>query len=113
MLRYRHRRRSRGFDAEAAAAAAAALGMPVVLKLDRPDVLHKTNAGGIRMNLLSGVEVRAAFDAVMGAAARLSPRPRMAGVLVQPQLPPGVEIMVGGRVDPLLGPLVIVGVGGV
>jgi acyl-CoA synthetase (NDP forming) len=100
-------------DADEAALAAAGLGMPVVLKLESPDVLHKTEAGVIRMNLVSEAEVRAAFHDVMRAAGELSSRPHIEGVLIQPQLPAGVEILIGGRVDPLLGPLVMVGIGGV
>ncbi len=100
-------------SADAAVAAAGALGLPVVLKVESPDLPHKTEAGVIRLNLRSSEEVRAGYAAVMANAARVSPAPRVNGVLVQPMVPMGVEVMIGGRVDPLFGPLVVVGLGGV
>lgn len=96
-----------------AAAIAASLGFPSVLKVESPDLPHKTEAGVIRLNLKSAAEVEAAYEAVMANAARVSPAPRVNGVLVQPMVPQGVEIMVGARVDPLFGPLIVVGLGGI
>ncbi|MCW3476955.1 acetate--CoA ligase family protein [Limobrevibacterium gyesilva] len=100
-------------SADDAASAAEALGLPAVLKVESPDLPHKTEAGVIRLNLRNADAVRAAYDAVMANAARVSPPPRINGVLVQPMVPEGVEVMVGARVDPLFGPLVVVGLGGV
>jgi hypothetical protein len=85
----------------------------VVLKVESPDLPHKTEAGVIRLNLRSSEEVRAGYAAVMANAARVSPPPRLNGVLVQPMVPAGIEVMIGARVDPLFGPLVVVGLGGV
>jgi acetate---CoA ligase (ADP-forming) len=96
-----------------AVTAANALGYPVVLKLESPDVPHKTEAGVIRLSLHDADAVRAAFDAITQTAASLQPKPRVNGVLVQKMLPAGIEIVVGGRIDPLFGPLVVVGLGGV
>ncbi len=96
-----------------AARAAEALGYPVVLKLESPDVPHKTEAGVIRLDLRDADAVRVAFDAIVAAAAALEPQPRVNGVLVQKMLPPGIEIVVGGRIDPMFGPLVVVGLGGI
>jgi acyl-CoA synthetase (NDP forming) len=96
-----------------AACAAEALGYPVVLKLESPDVPHKTEAGVIRLDLRDADAVRVAFDAIVAAAAALEPKPRINGVLVQKMLPPGIEIVVGGRIDPMFGPLVVVGLGGI
>ena len=93
--------------------AAAALGYPVVLKVESPDLPHKTEAGVIRLNLRDANEVRAAYDAVMANASAVSPPPRVNGVLVQPMVPRGVEMVIGARVDPLFGPLVVVGLGGI
>jgi len=67
----------------------------------------------IRLNLDSEAAVREAFAAVMANAAAVRPAPRINGVLVQPQVGGGVEIMVGARNDPLFGPLLVVGLGGV
>jgi acyl-CoA synthetase (NDP forming) len=96
-----------------AAAKAEAMGFPSVLKVESPDLPHKTEAGVIRLNLKTAEEVRQAYDAVMANAAKVSPPPRINGVLVQPMVPQGVEIMVGARVDPLFGPLIVVGLGGI
>jgi acyl-CoA synthetase (NDP forming) len=100
-------------SAEEAVAAATALGFPVALKVESPDLPHKTEAGVIRLNLTDAAAVRAAYAAVMANAARVIPKPRIAGVLVQPMVPAGVELVIGARVDPLFGPVVVVGIGGV
>lgn len=100
-------------NAEEAAQAAEKLGFPVVLKAESPDLPHKTEAGVIRLNLKSAAEVREAFAVIMERAQRVIPTPRVNGVLVQPMVPPGVELVVGARVDPLFGPLVVVGLGGI
>jgi acetate---CoA ligase (ADP-forming) len=100
-------------SADDAVAAAEALGYPVVLKVESPDLPHKTEAGVIRLNLRDAAEVRSGYDAVMANARRVSPPPRINGVLVQPMVPQGVEMVIGARVDPLFGPLVVVGLGGI
>ena len=100
-------------SADEAASAAKALGFPVALKVESPDLPHKTEAGVIRLGMKSEAEVKAAFDAVMANAKKVSPPPRLNGVLVQPMISAGTEIMVGARVDPLFGPLVITGLGGI
>jgi acyl-CoA synthetase (NDP forming) len=96
-----------------AVAAAESLGTPVALKVESPDLPHKTEAGVIRLNLRNVAEVGEAFDAVMANAAKVTPPPRIHGVLVQPMAPQGVEMMIGGRIDGQFGPLVIAGLGGV
>jgi acyl-CoA synthetase (NDP forming) len=96
-----------------AATAAKALGYPVVLKVESPDLPHKTEAGVIRLNLRSEAEVRDAYRAVMTNAEKVTPPPRINGVLVQPMVPQGIELVVGARNDPLFGPLIVVGLGGV
>jgi acyl-CoA synthetase (NDP forming) len=96
-----------------AVAAADALGYPVVLKVESPDLPHKTEAGVIRLDLRSADAVRAGYEAVVANARRVSPPPQVNGVLVQPMVPQGVELVVGARIDPLFGPLVVVGLGGI
>jgi acyl-CoA synthetase (NDP forming) len=100
-------------SAEEAVRAAQELGLPVALKVESPDLPHKTEAGVIRLGVRSAAEVQAAYEAVMANAQRVSPTPRILGVLVQPMIPSGLEVMVGARVDPQLGPLVVAGLGGV
>ncbi len=99
--------------AEAAAEAAAALGFPVVLKLDSPDIAHKTEVGGVRLNLGSAGAVREAFDAIVASASRHAPEARIDGALVQRMARKGVELILGAKRDPQFGPMVLVGTGGV
>ncbi len=93
--------------------AAGSLGYPVVLKVESPDLPHKTEAGVVRLNLRNADEVREAYQTIMARAKAVNPPPRIAGVLVQRMMPQGVEMVVGARVDPLFGPLVVVGLGGI
>ncbi|MCW5654743.1 acetate--CoA ligase family protein [Hydrogenophaga sp.] len=100
-------------SAEGAVAAAGVLGYPVALKVETPDLPHKTDAGVLRLNLKDEAAVREAYAAIMANALKATTAERINGVLVQPMIPPGVEIMVGARVDPLFGPMVVVGMGGI
>src|SRR3984885_9832569 len=100
-------------SASAACEAAAKVGFPVVLKGERPNVLHKTEGGLVKLGLRTAPEVERAFNDIERAVAAMSPRPDFRGVVVQPMIPKGVEVMVGARHDPQFGPLVVVGLGGV
>jgi acyl-CoA synthetase (NDP forming) len=100
-------------SAAQATAAAERCGYPVVLKVESVDIPHKTDAGVVRLNLRDAPAVEAAYGQIVQAAQRIAPRPRIAGVLVQPMAKPGLEILVGARRDPMFGPLVVVGLGGV
>jgi acetyl-CoA synthetase len=100
-------------SADDAVNAAGALGYPVVLKVESPDLPHKAEAGVIRLNLRTADEVRAGYAAVQANADKVSPPPRINGVLVQPMVPQGIEMVVGARNDPLFGPLIVVGLGGI
>jgi acetate---CoA ligase (ADP-forming) len=105
-------REARAETAESAMAEAARLGFPVALKVES-DIAHKTEAGVVALNVRSGAEARAAYDRIMTNARHFAPQAKIRGVLVQPMVPAGVEIVVGARVDPLLGPLIVAGFGGV
>jgi len=100
-------------SADEAVLAARALGLPVVLKVESPDLPHKTEAGVIRLRLENEAAVRSAYAEIMANAGAARPAPRIHGVLVQPMVAAGVEIMVGARNDPLFGPLLVVGLGGI
>jgi succinyl-CoA synthetase beta subunit len=100
-------------SASAAIAAARDIGFPVVLKALSADIPHKTEAGVVRLALNDDNAVRFAFDAIIAAAQAISPLPQVAGVLVQPMLIAGVEIVVGAQCDPIFGPMVVVGTGGI
>jgi acetate---CoA ligase (ADP-forming) len=93
--------------------AAAELGFPLALKIESHDISHKTEAGGVALNLRSIDELRAAYERILANARSLSPEAKISGVLLQPMVPAGVEVVVGARIDPLLGPLVVAGFGGV
>ncbi len=100
-------------DAEGAAQAAARIGYPVALKLDSPDIAHKTEAGVVRLDLRDEASLRQAVAEILAAAGRIEPAPAIRGLSVQPMIPAGVELVVGARLDPQFGPLIVVGLGGV
>ncbi len=99
--------------AEEAVDAAQRIGFPVAMKVNSPDILHKTEAGGIRLRLSSPAEVSAAFAEITGNARRYDPQAAIDGVLVQEMVSNGVEVIAGINYDPQLGPVVLFGSGGV
>lgn len=100
-------------DAQGAMTAARGLGFPVVLKLDSPDIAHKTEVGGVELNLQDEAAVSAAFGRIMAGVTRHAPSARVDGVLVQRMEARGVELILGARRDPQFGTMVLVGLGGV
>ncbi len=100
-------------DAEMALTAAARLGFPVVLKLSAPSLVHKTEAGGVVLNLVDLPGVAAAYQQLAGLAARAVPPGEAWEVVVMRQVPQGEEVLLGGRRDQSFGPLVACGAGGV
>jgi acetyl coenzyme A synthetase (ADP forming)-like protein len=101
-------------SADDAVASADALKFPVAAKLISPTLVHKTESGAIRLGLTTPAAVRAAYGELMAlAAARGIPAADIAGVLVQPMIHGGVEVLVGVTHDPRFGPLVAFGSGGV
>jgi len=101
--------------AEEAVAAAEALGYPVVLKLASPDITHKSDVGGVALELRDAEAVRAAFTRILAGARQARPGARVDGVTVQPMADTrdGVELIVGARRDPVMGSVILVGLGGV
>jgi acetyltransferase len=89
------------------------IGYPVVLKVASPDILHKTDVGGVKLNLNSPGDVRDAFDLINYRAGRYVPEARVWGCLVQEMVTGGREILVGMNRDPQFGPLVAFGLGGI
>jgi acetate---CoA ligase (ADP-forming) len=98
---------------EEAVAAAKGLGGTVALKVQSPDILHKTEAGAVALGLHSPQQVGAAYARVLASAKRHAPTARILGVLVQPMAPPGREVILGIKRDATFGPLLMVGLGGV
>jgi acyl-CoA synthetase (NDP forming) len=103
----------RASTADAAAAAAQNIGYPVALKVDSPDIVHKTEAGAIRLGLGEAKQVRAAFAEITASAAAYAPNAAINGVLVQEMVSDGVEVIVGVSYDSQLGPVLLFGTGGV
>ena len=93
---------------EAAVRAAAEVGFPIVLKADVPGLVHKTDAGAVQLDLHGPDEVRAGYRAL---AARFGGR--MSTALVQPMITGGTEVIIGVVQEPVFGPLVVFGLGGV
>ena len=100
-------------DPEQAASAAAKIGGPVAIKIVSPDILHKTEAGGVRLGLSTPENVREAARNILASAARYAPQARIDGISVQQMAPPGVEIVLGVKNDRQFGPLVAAGLGGI
>jgi acyl-CoA synthetase (NDP forming) len=89
------------------------LGWPVALKVCSPDIVHKSDIGGVRLNLGSADAVGQAFDDIMTAAQTAQPHARLDGVSVQPMAEPGIEVIIGLTTDHQFGSLVLFGLGGV
>ncbi len=97
-----------------AAQVAAQIGFPVVLKIASPDILHKTDIGGVKVGLQNSSDVRDAFELMVYRAQRYLPEARIWGCLVQEMAPPGgLEVLVGMNRDPQFGPLITFGLGGI
>jgi len=96
-----------------ALSAAREFGYPVVLKVESADIPHKSDAGAVRLGVSDDEALRTAYAEVLANARAAVPGAHIRGVLVQPMVAKGVEIMLGGRIDPQFGPLVVASMGGV
>ena len=88
-------------------------GFPVVAKIVSPDIAHKTEMGGVVLNLKDPLAVREAYETLQRRATQVPGEPRIAGVLIAPMSPPGTETILGVHIDPWFGPMVMFGLGGV
>lgn len=100
-------------DADEAVELAEGIGYPVVLKVVSPDVVHKTDAGGVVAGVTGADGVRAAHARVLAAVREHAPAARIEGVQVQRMVPGGVEVLIGAVTDPTFGKVVAFGLGGV
>lgn len=100
-------------DADDAVRAAESIGYPVVLKIASEDVAHKTEAGGVLLNLIDADAVRQGHARILANVARHAPGARIDGVLVAPMVAGGTELIAGVSQDPVFGPIVMVGMGGI
>lgn len=100
-------------DADAAVCAAAELDGPVALKIVSPDIVHKSDVGGVKLNVAGEDALRRAHADILDAVRRHAPEARIDGVLAAPMAPKGVECIAGVHCDPVFGPVVMFGLGGV
>jgi acyl-CoA synthetase (NDP forming) len=100
-------------SAEEAAAAAERIGFPVALKVESTQITHKSDVGGVALNLTNGSEVRAAFTRIKNRATTQNPRAEIAGIVVQRMAADGVEMILGIKRDSLFGPVIVCGFGGI
>ncbi len=99
-------------SSDEAVEAANKLGFPVVLKVDSSEILHKTEAGVVRVNVKDDVEVSSVFNEIMESAKKVSNAKDINGVLVEEMVTGGIEVMAGLTVDEQLGPVILFGSGG-
>jgi acyl-CoA synthetase (NDP forming) len=100
-------------SADEAVKQAEAAGYPVVLKVVSPDIAHKSDAGGVVLNLKSADEVRASYDAIVASCQKHVPGARITGIAVQHMAPQGTEVIVGMTTDAQFGPVMMFGLGGI
>jgi acetate---CoA ligase (ADP-forming) len=100
-------------SADEATQAAARIGGPVALKVQSPDITHKSEAGGIALGIVGETAVRDAYERVLGSAKRAYPEAVIHGILVQVMAPSGREIILGITRDAVFGPVLMVGIGGI
>jgi acetyltransferase len=98
---------------EEAVAAFRAIGREVALKIVSPNILHKSDAGGVRLHLSEEEDIRKAFGEMMESARRFAPNADIRGILVSPMAKDGLEVIIGTKIDDQFGPVIMYGLGGV
>ena len=98
---------------EEAKQAAEEMGYPVAIKIVAGQISHKSDVGGVQLNLRNGPALAAAFEDMMTRIQKAYPGVKIDGVMVQPMVTGGMELILGGRQDPQFGPVILVGLGGV
>lgn len=89
------------------------IGFPVVLKITSPDVVHKTDSGGVKLGLKNISEVKKAYYEIIKSVRKKSPRALIHGISIQKMAPPGTEVIIGTSKDPQFGPVIMFGLGGI
>jgi acetyl-CoA synthetase (ADP-forming) len=93
--------------------AAETIGFPVVLKIVSEDIIHKSDAGGVKVNLKTKEEVKEAYNQILENAKQYKPDAKITGVLVQEMAPQSTEVIIGSIKDPQFGPTIMFGLGGI
>ncbi|MEM4704813.1 MAG: acetate--CoA ligase family protein, partial [Candidatus Bathyarchaeia archaeon] len=96
-----------------AAKLAEKIGFPVVLKIVSPDIVHKSDVGGVMINLKDAGEVKKAYKQIMSNVKKHKPNAHITGMLIQEMAPPSTEVIIGSIKDPQFGPALMFGLGGV
>lgn len=99
--------------ADEAAEAAKKLGYPLSVKIHSRDIQHKSDVGGVKLNIRDEAALRQAFAEIMESCSKKAPGARLSGVLLKPMLKPGVEMIIGVNNDKDFGPMIMIGMGGV
>ena len=89
------------------------MGFPVVLKIVSPDVIHKSDSGGVKLGLANATQVGKAYSAILSTIKKHNPKAKISGVSVQKMARPGVEVIIGMTKDVQFGPVLMFGLGGV
>jgi acetyltransferase len=100
-------------DAASAVKAAKRIGFPVVAKVVSADILHKSDVGGVVLNINSAAEVKKAFNDITARVRKLKGKPKLDGILIAQQVKADLEVVVGASLDAEMGPVVLFGTGGV
>ena len=100
-------------NSEEAVAFAQEIGQPVAMKIVSPDILHKSDAGGVRLDISGQDAVITAFNSMKASAEAYKPGADFRGVLVTPMADPGIEVIIGTKIDEQFGPIIMFGLGGV
>ncbi|MBQ3569096.1 MAG: acetate--CoA ligase family protein [Methanocorpusculum sp.] len=97
---------------EDAAKAAASIGYPVVMKIVSPQIIHKSDAGGVIVGVKDDAAAKEAFDKIVANAKNYNPDAEIKGVIIEEMAKPGLELIVGGKIDPAFGRVLTFGLGG-
>ena len=100
-------------DAAQAIKIAKKIGYPVVMKIASPQIIHKSDAGGVMVNLKNDEEIRSAFDTIVGNAKKYDKKAEIKGVLIVEMVKGGKELIIGSKHEPGFGPVIMLGMGGI
>lgn len=89
------------------------LGFPVVMKIMSPDIVHKSDIGGVKLGLANATQVGNAYNSMISSIKQKVPAARIDGVSIQNMAPPGVELIIGMNKDAQFGPVIMFGLGGI